>query len=171
MSRDIEEAGCPITSKIRSFAAVMKRIVAARKLLGVEKDATLQELKTIYRNFMKEWHPDKIQDDLAAKQEAEQRSTTFIEAYHLLVSVAPETHQNQREQYEETVNTSRLVDFQYKGTTLVINFADGSSYEYFAVPKSVYNGLVNSITPDRFTRRHIYHAYVYRKASKAMELA
>jgi curved DNA-binding protein CbpA len=148
----------------------MKRIVAARKLLGVEKGATLQELKTIYRNFMKEWHPDRIQDSPEAKQEAEARSAAFIEAYHLLVSVAPETHENQREEYEVTVNSSRLIDFQYKGTTLIINFADGSSFEYFGVPRSVYNNLINSSTPDRFTRRHVYHEYVYRKASKAMEV-
>jgi DnaJ-class molecular chaperone len=149
----------------------MKRIVAARKLLAVEKGATLQELKTVYRNFMKEWHPDKIQDNDVAKQEAEDKSTAFIEAYHLLVSVAPETHEQQKDQYEQTMNTSRLIDFQYKGTTLSINFADGSSYEYFGLPKSVYNNLLNSNTPDRFARRHIYHAYVYRKASKAMEVA
>jgi curved DNA-binding protein CbpA len=149
----------------------MRRIVAARKLLGVEKVATLQELKTIYRTFMKEWHPDKIQDNPVAKEEAEQKSKAFIEAYHLLVSVAPETHELQREQYEETMNASRLVDFQYKGTTLQISFADGSSYEYFGLPKSVYNNLINSSAPDRFARRHIYHSYVYRMASKAMAVA
>lgn len=149
----------------------MKRIVAARKLLGVEKGATLQELKTIYRTFMKEWHPDKIQDNSAARQEAEEKSAAFIEAYHLLVSIAPETHAQQRDQYEQTMSASRLIDFQYKGTTLQINFADGSSYEYFGLLKSVYNNLVNSNTPDRFARRHIYHTYVYRKASKAMEVA
>jgi DnaJ-class molecular chaperone len=148
----------------------MKRIIAARKLLSVEKGATLQELKTIYRNFMKEWHPDKIQDNEEAKLEAEQKSTAFIDAYHLLVSVAPETHEQQKEQYEQTMNTSRLIDFQYKGTTLRLNFADGSSYEYFGLPKSVYNNLINSNTPDRFARRHIYHSYIYRKASKAMEV-
>ena len=146
----------------------MKRIVAARKLLGVEGVATLQEMKTIYRTFMKEWHPDKIQDNPAAKQEAEEKSKAFIEAYHLLVSVAPETHELQREQYEQTMNASRLIDFQYKSTTLQINFADGSSYEYFGLPKNVYNNLVNSNTPHRFARRHIYHSYLYRQVSKAM---
>lgn len=149
----------------------MKRIIAARKLLNVEKGATLQELKTIYRNFMKEWHPDKIQDNAAAKQEAEEKSQAFIQAYHLLVSVAPETHEQNRAQYEQTMSASRLIDFQYKGTTLQINFADGSSYEYFGLPKSVYNNLINSNTPDRFARRHIYYSYVYRQASKAMEVA
>lgn len=146
----------------------MKRIIAARKLLGVERVATLQEMKTVYRTFMKEWHPDKIQDNPIAKEEAEEKSKAFIEAYHLLVSVAPETHELQREQYEQTMSGSRLINFQYKGSTLQINFADGSSYEYFGLPKSVYNNLVNSITPDRFARRHIYHHYVYRQASKAM---
>lgn len=149
----------------------MKRIVEARKLFAVEKGATLQELKTIYRNFMKEWHPDKIQDNAVAKQEAEEKSAAFIDAYHLLVSVAPETHEQQQDQYEQTMNASRLIDFQYKGTTLLVKFADGSSYEYFGLPKGVYNKLINSNTPDRFARRHIYHAYVYRKANKAMEVA
>lgn len=145
----------------------MKRIIAARKLLGVEKEATLQELKSVYRTFMKEWHPDKIQDNPEAKLEAEEKSQAFIQAYHLLVSVAPETHALQREQYEATMSTSKLIDFQLKGTTLEINFADGSTYEFFGLPKSVYNNLVNSITPDRFARRHIYHSYVYRQATKA----
>jgi curved DNA-binding protein CbpA len=146
----------------------MKRIVAARKLLGIESVASLQEMKTIYRTFMKEWHPDKIQDNPVAKAEAEVKSKAFIEAYHLLVSVAPETHELQREQYEQTMSASRLIDFQYKGSTLQINFADGSSYEYFGVPKSVYNNLLNSSTPDRFARRHIYHSYIYRQINKAM---
>jgi DnaJ-class molecular chaperone len=146
----------------------MKKIVAARKLLGVEGEATLSEMKSIYRTFMKEWHPDKIQDNPVAKTEAEEKSKAFIEAYHLLVSVAPETHELQREQYEQTMSASRLIDFQYKGSTLEINFADGSSYEYFGLPKSVFNNLVNSNAPDRFARRHIYHSYVYRQATKAM---
>lgn len=149
----------------------MKRIIAARKLLGVEKTATLQELKTIYRTFMKEWHPDKIQDNAAAKLEAEEKSQAFIQAYHLLVSVAPETHELQREQYEQTMNASRIIDFHYKGTTLEVSFADGSSYEYFGLPKSVYNNLVNSNTPDRFARRHIYYTYIYRQAGKSTAAA
>jgi curved DNA-binding protein CbpA len=147
----------------------MKKIVEARKLLGVTKDADLKELKTIYRNFMKEFHPDKIVDDEAAKLAAEERSKTFIEAYHLLVSVAPETHAQQLEKYTEVITASRIQNFQYKGQTLIVDFIDGSSYEYFGIPKSVYNKLINSGTPDRFARRHIYHEFVYRRVSKAAE--
>lgn len=147
----------------------MKKIIDARKLLGVTKDAELKELKTIYRTFMKEYHPDKILNDDAAKLAAEEKSKTFIEAYHLLVSIAPETHAQQLEKYTEVITASRIENFQYKGQTLIVDFVDGSSYEYFGIPKSIYNKLINSATPDRFARRHIYHDYVYRKVSKAVE--
>ncbi len=147
----------------------MKKIIESRKLLGVDKSADLVALKSVYRNFMKDSHPDKFQDDDGAKLVAEEKSKAFIEAYHLLVSVAPETHAQQLEQYTAVITASRIIDFQYKGFTLQLNFADGSRYEYFGVPKNIYGKLVNSSTPDRFARRHIYHEYVYRKVSKAME--
>jgi curved DNA-binding protein CbpA len=147
----------------------MKKIVEARKLLGVDKNAELKDLKTVYRNFMKDWHPDKIQDDEAKKLQAEEKSKALIEAYHLLVSVAPETHALELERYTESITTSRMMDFLYKGQTLLINFLDGSSYEYFGVPKSTYLKLTSSATPDRFARRHIYHSFVYRKVSKAVD--
>src|SRR4051812_11576907 len=147
----------------------MKKIIESRKVLGVTKDADLKELKTIYRNFMKEFHPDKIVNDEQARLAAEEKSKAFIEAYHLLVSIAPETHALQLEKYTEVITASRIENFQYKGQTLIIDFIDGSSYEYFGIPKNVYNKLLSSITPDRFARRHIYHEYVYRRVSKAAE--
>jgi hypothetical protein len=49
-----------------------------------------------------------------------------------------------------------------------MDFADGSRYEYFGLPKSTYEKLVNSDTRDRFARRHIYHSFTYRKVNKAM---
>ena len=146
----------------------MKKIIESRKLFGVDKSAELKDLKAIYRNFMKDWHPDKFGDNEEAKLEAEEKSKGIIAAYHLLVSIAPETHAQQLEQYTEAIKSSRMVDFQYKGQTLQLNFADGSSYEYFGVPKNVYGKLVNSDVPDRFARRHIYHSYVYRMVSKAV---
>lgn len=152
------------------FCGLMKKIIEARKLLGVEKDVELKDLKSIYRTFIKDWHPDKIQDNEEAKREAEEKSKAFIEAYHLLVSVAPETHAQQAAQYEEMINSSRMVDFMYKSQTLQINFADGSCYEYFSVPKSTFDKFSSSNTPDRFARRHIYHSFVYRKVSKAVEV-
>lgn len=148
----------------------MKKIIASRRVLGVTKDADLKELKTIYRNFMKEFHPDKIMNE-AEKLAAEEKSKEFIEAYHLLVSIAPETHERQLEKYTEVITASRIENFQYKNQTLIVDFIDGSSYEYFGIPRSLYNKFISSDTPDRFARRHIYHGFVYRRVSRAAETA
>ena len=144
----------------------MKKIVDYRKLLGVNKDAELQELKTVYRSLMKTWHPDKFQDSAEAKLEAEEKSKTIIEAYHFLVSIAPETLQQSAEEYSNTTAGSGILDFEYKQQVLKIYFADGNTYEYFDVPKEVYRKLINADSPGRFARRHIFNNYVYRSINK-----
>jgi len=144
----------------------MKKIVDYRKLLGVNKDAELQELKTVYRSLMKTWHPDKFQDSAEAKLEAEEKSKTIIEAYHFLVSIAPETLQQSAEEYNTTTVGSGILDFEYQQQVLKMYFADGSAYEYFDVPKEIYRKLINADSPGRFARRHIFYAYIYRRINK-----
>ena len=146
----------------------MKNIIESRKLLGVDKATDLKGLKSIYRNFMKDWHPDKFQTD-EEKTAAEEKSKAFIEAYHFLVSIAPETQAQKLEEYTAVITSSKMTDLQYKGTTLQIFFADGSAYEYFGVPRNIYLKFVNTDSPDRFARRHIYQAFTYRKVTKAVE--
>ncbi len=146
----------------------MKKIIGYRKLLGVNENTGLQELKTIYRNLMKEWHPDKLQDDEEGKMMAEAKSKHIIEAYHFLVSIAPETRLQTFAEYTVTTTSSGVVDFDYKTETLQINFADGSSYEYFGVPKALYIKLINAPAFGRFARRHIYSSFPYRIVSKAL---
>ena len=144
----------------------MKQIVNYRKVLGVNEAAELRELKTVYRNLMKDWHPDKFQDNHEQKQEAEDKSKKIIEAYHFLVSIAPETREQTLAEYTETTTYSGIVDFDYKAEILLINFSDGSEYEYYGVPKAIYIKLVNAETPGRFARRHIFHSYIYRSTNK-----
>jgi len=126
----------------------------------------LQELKTVYRNLMKSWHPDKFQDSHEDKLAAEEKSKTIIEAYHFLVSIAPETRNQTLTEYTNTTTTCGLTDFEYKSQVLTVSFSDGSNYEYFDVPKAVYIKLVNADSPGRFARRHIFNSYVYRSTSK-----
>ena len=143
----------------------MRRILNYRKVLGVNEGAHLQELKTTYRTLMKDWHPDKFQDT-AERQHAEEKSKKIIEAYHFLVSIAPETRTNTLEVYTETITNSGIIDFEYKAEILSISFEDGSVYEYYGVPKAIYVKLINAETPARFARRHIYQEYIYRSTSK-----
>jgi DnaJ-class molecular chaperone len=149
----------------------MKRIIESRKLLGVTPEVTLAELKNIYRGLIKEYHPDKIQDDDDRKNEYETKSKQIITAYHLLVSVAPETHAAQEEEYNRIITAAFIDDFQYTGQTLKVSFQDGSVYEYFGVPRNIYIKFVNSPTQARFARRHIYQSYTYRNISKQLKPA
>jgi curved DNA-binding protein CbpA len=149
----------------------MKKIVDYRKLLGVTDAAELQELKSVYRNMMKTWHPDKFNDNPELKLEAEEKSKTIIEAYHFLVSIAPETRSQSFAEYTLTTTTSAIVDFEYKSQVLTVNFFDGNAYEYFDVPKAVYVKFINADSPGRFARRHIFGNYVYRSLSRLVATA
>ncbi len=143
----------------------MKKIVDYRKLFGVNNEADLQELKTVYRNLMKTWHPDKFADNNEEKLAAEEKSKGIIEAYHFLVSIAPETLNQTLAEYTLTTS-SGILDFGYKSQVLTVNFADGNTYEYFDVPKAVYTKLINADSAGRFARRHIFNVYVYRSTSR-----
>ncbi len=146
----------------------MKRILEYRKLFNVTAEADLAQLKSIYRGLVKEWHPDKFQDEVQ-KAEAEAKSTTIIEAYHFLVSISPETHASRIEEYTLTTNTSAIEDFVYKGKTLKITFQDGSVYEYFGVPQNVYNKFQTATALTRFAKRHIFNSFEKRIQKSILE--
>ena len=143
----------------------MKKIIDYRKLLNVTETAELQELKRAYRDLIKAWHPDKFADNPDDKLAAEEKSKTIIEAYHFLVSIAPETRNQTIDTYNVTIN-SGILSFDFKSQVLKVSFADGNTYEYFDVPRAVYIKLINSDSPGRFARRHVFSEYVYRSVSK-----
>ena len=146
----------------------MKKLGEYRKLLEVDKNVTLKELKTIYRNTMKDTHPDKFINDEAGKLEAEEKSKSVIEAYHFLVSINPETQEKYKEEYTETTTTSNIQDFYLEKSILTIQHLNGNIYEYLGVPRNTYIKMVNADSPSRFARRHIYGSFVYRKADEVM---
>lgn len=147
----------------------MKKIIEYRKLLNVDKTADLSALKSVYRSIMKECHPDRFVNDEAGLQAAEVKSKEMIEAYHFLVSICPETLEKQLPIYQNTIETSFILDFDWKGTILTITFLDGSQYEYFGVPRNEYVKFVNADSPARFAKRHIYPKYSYRNVLKTTE--
>jgi curved DNA-binding protein CbpA len=143
----------------------MKKIVEYRKLLNVDKSVDLKDLKTIYRNAMKEAHPDKFQGDEEGLRVAEENSKKIIEAYHFLVSINPETIKQNRPEYNETISTSTITDYKFVDGRLIIDFSNGSIYEYISVPKATYIKMVNADSPTRFAKRHILNAYTWRKTT------
>ena len=147
----------------------MKRVVEYRKLLEVDKNVTLKELKTIYRNAMKDNHPDKFVNDEAGKLAAEEASKNIIGAYHFLVSISNETLEKNLPEYQETINNFNILDFRLEKQTLFITYLNGISYEYIGVPKNLYVKMVNAESPNRFAKCHIYGNFIYRKSGEGTE--
>lgn len=145
----------------------MKRINEYKKLFNVTGNIDLKELKTTYRNLVKEWHPDKFQADNPLAVEAEIKSQQITNGYHFLVSIAPETKAANLEEYTATINESGIADFKHKGLLLEVTFQDGSVYEYFGVTKNLYIKFVNADKPLRFAKRNIFHTFLYRKSKRA----
>jgi hypothetical protein len=144
----------------------MKRINQYKKLFQIEDQIELGELKTRYRSLVKQWHPDKFQDDDPLKIEAEQMGRQIVDGYHFLVSIAPETKEANLASYQQTIMECGILDFKHKGLLLEITFSDSTTYEYFGVNANVFKKFVNSDKQVRFAKRFIYEIYLYRISKK-----
>lgn len=149
----------------------MRRINEYRKLFGADAKTDLKQLKNTYRNLVKEWHPDKFQAGDEKAVEAELKSQQIIDGYHFLVSIAPETIEANRAEYEITIEEAGIADLHHKKLILEITFTDGSTYEYFGVTPKVFQKMINSDKQKRFAKRNIFDAYLYRKVKKSAVLA
>lgn len=143
----------------------MKRIKLYKEVFEVEGPLVLKELKTKYRNLVKEWHPDKFQDE-AKKEEAGIKSSEIIDAYHFLVSIAPETREVNLEEYNAMITNSKVGDFKHEKNVFEVTFTDGTVYEYFGVNEKLFAKFINSDKQFRFAKRQIFHSFPYRKAKK-----
>jgi len=61
-----------------------KKIDAARKLLGLSSEATLQEIKEAYREKVKNFHPDKAKNELE-KEKNKEIMAQVNQAYKILL--------------------------------------------------------------------------------------
>ena len=148
----------------------MKRIKEYKKLFEVESKIDLKELKKTYRNLVKEWHPDKFQDE-DKKAEAENVSTKIIDGYHFLVSIAPETKEANLDAYKTTITEFQVADWHHKSMLLEVTFTDGNTYEYFGVSKILFGKFVNARSMNNFGKRNIFNSFLYRKSKKASVMA
>ncbi|NND88311.1 MAG: KTSC domain-containing protein [Flavobacteriaceae bacterium] len=145
----------------------MKRIHEYKKMFDLEGSIELGTVKKKYRQMMKEWHPDKFHSDDLKQAEAEVQSQKIIEAYHFLVSMAPETLEKNLAAYNETITTFAIADYHHKGLLLEITFTDGTTYEYFGVNKSIFSKMMKANNLNRFAKRSIYPKYAYRQSKRA----
>ena len=132
----------------------------------VEGSINLKELKKTYRGLVKEWHPDKFQDE-DKKEEAGVKSLEIIDGYHFLVSISPEKKEANIEEYGLTISQSKVADFYHRSMRLEVTFTDGSTYEYFGVNHKLFNKFANSKSLSNFGKRKIFNSFLYRKSKRA----
>jgi len=148
----------------------MKRINEYKKIFKIEGAINLKELKTTYRGLVKEWHPDKFLGE-EEKEEAGEISLKIIDGYHFLVSIAPQTREENSEKYLSTITDSQVADFYHKSMLLEVTFTDGNTYEYFGVNHKLFNKFRNSKSLNNFGKRNIFNSFLYRKSKKASVMA
>ncbi len=146
----------------------MKRINQYKKLFNVNPSTDLASLKKTYRNLVKEWHPDKFQENDPLYEEAKLKGKEIIDGYHFLVSIAKETKDANEKEYLATIETG-IDDFKHKGLVLEITFMNGATYEYFGIAKNAYLKFLNADKQLRFAKRNVCHSYTYRRLKKAQE--
>ena len=144
----------------------MKRINESKKLFKVESSIDLKEIKSTYRGLVKEWHPDKFQCE-EKKKEAGEISLKIIDAYHFLVSIAPETKEVNLDEYSTTITEAKVADFHHKSMLLEVTFTDGNTYEYFGVNSNLFQKFRSSKSLSNFGKRNIFNSFLYRKIKKA----
>ena len=144
----------------------MKRIKEYKKLFNVEGAIDLKDLKKTYRGLVKEWHPDKFQEE-EKRLEAEDVSTKIIDGYHFLVSIAPETKEANAAAYHTTITEFKVADYHHKSMLLEVTFTDGNTYEYFGVTKKMFLKFLNAKSINNFGKRNIFNSFTYRKSMKA----
>lgn len=142
-----------------------------QKLFNVESAIDLAELKKTYRSLVKEWHPDKFQEQDEKALEAEEKSREITQGYEFLISIAPATKENNLVEYDHILDTCGVVDFNWKNQVLEVEFTNGSTYEYFGVSKPLYIKFVNADKQFRFGKRKIFTTCLYRKSKRDAELA
>ena len=63
-------------------ATLYERLTAARNVLNLGEEATLEEIKAAFQNLIRKWHPDKAGDDTRVHHD---KSREIIEAYKAIM--------------------------------------------------------------------------------------
>ena len=81
----------------------MNEINRFYKILDLEPEAPLEEVKKAYRDLVKVWHPDRFQDSQRLQKKANEKLSAINEAYEKIICNNSHKKQTFREKPEEPV--------------------------------------------------------------------
>lgn len=142
-------------------------------VLGLLPTATLEELRSAYRQLARRYHPDVSQ---APKEVAEKQFIAVQEAYEVLqdplkralydgaMAARPRTAPwPTTDRQPVTSSNLKSIGYDRRDMVLEIEFLNGSVYQYFAVPLPVYEGLMRAQSKGRFFNQYIQPRFPYQR--------
>ena len=85
----------------------MNEINRFYKILELEPEAPLEEVKKAYRDLVKVWHPDRFQDSQRLQKKANEKLSAINEAYEKIICHNSHKEQTIREKPEESICEER----------------------------------------------------------------
>src|SRR3989338_3091667 len=104
------------------------------EILGIQRDASLDEIKKIYRNLALKYHPDRVSAD--KKKEAEERFKEISEAYAVL------SDPQKRSQYDQFGHAG--IDSKYSAEDIFKGADFGSIFENMDLGGDVFEDILSS---------------------------
>jgi len=156
------------------------------EILGVNKQSSKEEIKKAYRKQSMLWHPDKFSNDKEKWESAHLKFIKIAEAYELLQNYEPpkirETQKRADTNFKsattnktanaktERANIIRIrvqssnvfaIGYDKNSMILQVEFKNGSVYEYYEVPETIYVAFMNASSKGRFVGN--LYKYKYRQ--------
>jgi hypothetical protein len=138
-------------------------------LLGLDTVADTAELKSVYRNAVKRWHPDRYMFDREMQEAAIERIKRINTAYQYVserLSSSPPKPQPvfpSESLLEVFLKSSQIIStaYDYSAYSLYIKFKSSNVYRFCEVPPRIYDELISSGSPGLYARKHVYRTYKY----------
>jgi len=113
---------------------------------------------------MNQWHPDKFHNDKQKYKEADEKSKIITDAYDIIKrNYLPFLTSEGESRIKVTSSNIHSVGYDINKMILQIQFLNGGVYEYYGVPATVFNELMNAKSKGKFARRYIYYSYRYKR--------
>jgi hypothetical protein len=139
-------------------------------VLGLDTVGSITELKSVYRNAVKRWHPDRYMFDRGMQQAAAEKLKRINTAYEYvseLLGSCPRKPQNpgfpKESLLEIFLRSSQIIStaYDYSDYSLYIKFKSSNIYRFCDVPPRIYDELISAESPAVYARKHVYSNYKY----------
>ncbi len=147
-------------------------------VLGLDTVGSVTELKSVYRQAVKQWHPDRYMFDRRMHQTAVEKTKLINSAYEYvseLLESRPSASSRPAQAYcpkfpqdsllEIFLRSSHLVSvaYDYSDYSMYLKFKSLNIYRFRDVPPRIYEELITAASPGVYAKKNVYTNYKYER--------